>query len=52
MKVVKLQLNVCRRDEHAKLAYTSLGKSVGERHFGFQVDSVVGIPYVHSNHLG
>ena len=40
MKVVKLQLNVCLRDGHAKLAYTLLGKSVGESHLGFQVDSL------------
>ena len=40
MKVVKVQLNVCLRDGHAKLAYSSLGKSVGESHLGFQVDSL------------
>ena len=39
-KDVKLQFNVCCRDWHAKLAHTSLGKSVGERHIGFQVDSL------------
>ena len=41
-----MQLNVCLRHGHVKLAHYSLRKIVGERHLGFLIRLVVGIPLV------
>ena len=41
-----MQLNVCRPHGHVKLAHYSLRKFVGERHLGFLIRLVLGIPLV------
>ena len=41
-----MQLNVCRRHGHVKLTHYSLRTFVGERHLGFLIRLVVGIPLV------
>ena len=41
-----MQLNVCRRHGHVKLAHYSLRTFVGERHLGFLIRLVVGTSLV------